>query len=221
MSKKSDTEPVITKIYNNKRLKSKVDEALDEGKSYAFIIKICKKFEIDISSASLSRYKAKREHAKKAGIQLGELVEGKADQTLNSINKKEVNPLPVSGSINKIYSDLEYIDLLINQGYDSLSEGTGGPAPKDVLKAIETRAKLTDNSFKGLTLSGYRELKIKQQAFKSAITQVLLKYLDEDQRNEVLAEMDKAEQNFYHNLNVSDQDKQMVKQLNDAGIDIF
>ena len=52
---------VLLQLHNNKLLSSKVNEALDSGKTYDEIMELCAEYEFEISKASLSRYKDKRD----------------------------------------------------------------------------------------------------------------------------------------------------------------
>lgn len=80
MAKKDlNNSSVLLNLYHNKLLVSKVDEALDEGKTYDYIIEFCKeKFDFDINKSALTRYKEKRRESIETGVDLESLQIGRA-----------------------------------------------------------------------------------------------------------------------------------------------
>jgi len=54
-----NTGSVLVQLYKDKKLCTKVDNMLDEGKTYDYIIEFCKEQGLSISKASLTNYKRK------------------------------------------------------------------------------------------------------------------------------------------------------------------
>src|SRR6185437_16084461 len=88
------------------------------------------------------------------------------------------------------------------------------------MKAIELRAKITNNQLSGLSIAGLRELKLRQQARESAMMEVIMKYVPEDKHDDLFADMDEAEERFYENLDLTEEDKRISQALKSSGIDL-
>lgn len=205
-------EPVLYKLYNNKLLRTKVDEALDKGKPYAFIVDLCKEYDLDISKSAISRYKQKREEADDED-ELAELV----DQRISP--KEDISSKEVNGVAKPIATDMQLMDLIVQKAYEGLANAQGYPSMRDALKAIETKAKITGNSYRGLTLEGYQELKVRQEAKTQAMAQIIAKYIPEEEQDKALKEMAKAEEDFYKTLNISDAQDRIADGLRKNGME--
>ena len=70
-----EKESILSKLYHNKLLRSKVDNALDEDMSYDDIIELCKEYDLELSKSAITRYKSKRKEAIENGWDLGELID--------------------------------------------------------------------------------------------------------------------------------------------------
>lgn len=68
------------------------------------------------------------------------------------------------------------------------------------MKAIELKAKITNNQLNGLSIAGLRELKLRQQARASALMEVIMKYVPEEQHDSLFEDMDAAEKHSMRTL---------------------
>lgn len=229
MAKKEvNNSSVLLNLYNNKLLVSKVDEALDEGKPYDFIIAFCKeKFDFEINKPALSRYKEKRREAIETGTDLESLLDKRRKSgKIIDIKSKEVTPLPSEsydntfGQVEQIYNDVEVLDTIIQKGFASLQQVDYVEAPL-AMKAIEVKAKITANQFQGLSLTGLRELRLRQSAKEQAMTEIILQFIPEAQHEEVFNAIEEAEKEFYENLDLKEEDKRITKALQASGMDII
>lgn len=221
---------ILVQLYENRLLSSKVDEALDSGETYDYIIELCEEHELEISKATLSRYKAKREEAIKSGVPLEELLDmrKKTGNVINIENRKSDSFGEGSsgtrfddtfGTIDKVYSDIQVLDELIQKGANTLSHIDVVEAPL-MIRAIETKAKITNNNLQGLSLLGLRELKLRVSAKTDAMTEVLLMYVPEELHEEVFEELERREQEYYENLDLTEESKRITNALESAGIEI-
>ncbi|UJJ74698.1 hypothetical protein [Bacillus phage BM-P1] len=226
---------VLVQLYNNRKLVTKVDNMLDEGQTYDYIIDFCKENGLSISKASLTNYKKKREEAISSGKPLLQLLDKRAKDNVTYITEKEVKAFQErkgdqedTGSratitdINKvdsIYHDIELLDEVIKKGAKGLRQFDVVDTPL-AMKAIELKAKITNNQLSGLSIAGLRELKLRQQARESALTEVIMKYVPESQHDDLFADMDEAQQRFYENLDLSDEDRRISQALKQSGIDL-
>lgn len=229
MAKKEvNNSSVLLNLYNNKLLVSKVDEALDEGKPYDFIIAFCKeKFDFEINKPALSRYKEKRRESLETGVDLESLLDKRRKSgKIIDIKSKEVTPLPnetydnTFGQVEQIYNDVEVLDTIIQKGFNSLKEVDYVEAPL-AMKAIEVKAKITANQFQGLSLTGLRELRLRQSAKEQAMTEIILQFIPEEQHEEVFNAIESAEKEFYENLDLTEEDQRITKALQASGMDII
>jgi hypothetical protein len=230
---------VLVQLYNNRKLATKVDNMLDEGQTYDYIIEFCKENGLSISKASLTNYKKKREEAIETGKPLLQLLDKRAKDNVTYITNKKVEdfkkrktddsdeemksqsvaPVHDLSKVENVYHDLEFLDEVIRKGMKGLKSFDVVDTPL-AMKAIELRAKITNNQLSGLSIAGLREIKLRQQARESALMEVIMKYVPEDQHDSLFADMDEAEQNFYENLDLTEEDKRITNALKTSGIDL-
>jgi len=237
MSDKKDmkSSSVLVQLYNNRKLCTKVDNMLDEGQTYDYIIEFCKENGLNISKASLTNYKKKREEAIETGKPLLQLLDKRAKDNVTYITDKEVTAFKKKkdkddqpeltvhvnnwNKMDNVFSDLEFLDEIINKGMKGLRAFDVVDTPL-ALKAVELRAKITNNQLNGLTIAGLRELKLRQQARESALMEIIMKYVTEDQHDQLFADMDEAEQRFYENLDLTDEDRRISNAIKQSGMDL-
>ena len=236
---------VLVQLYNNRKLCTKVDNMLDEGQTYDYIIEFCKENGLSISKASLTNYKKKREEALATGKPLLQLLDRRAKDNVTYITQKEVEAFKRrkkegdtrsgsgtgSGSesvqstsitdinkVDKVFSDLEFLDEVIAKGMKGLKAFDVVDTPL-AMKAIELRAKITNNQLSGLTIAGLRELHLRSRAKESALMEVIMKYVPEDQHDQLFEDLEAAEQAFYENLDLTEEDKRISQAIKAAGLD--
>lgn len=211
------TSSVLQPLYNNRVLRVEVDEALDNEVPYDKIIGLCAQYGVSISKSSLTRYKAKREEAKEKGQDLGEIVDKRTKDEFQDIEDKQDGDI---GEVQPVVNDLQVLDAIVQKMGEGIALSKGYPSIRDGIKAMEVKAKLTNNAYHGMTMAGFRELKIRQEARTQAITQAMMKYVPEDKQEAAIAEMDSAEKDFYKSLNLSDSEKKLEDILRKSGIDM-
>jgi hypothetical protein len=238
LKKKSiNSSSVLVQLYNNRKVSTKVDNMLDEGLTYDYIIEFCKEHDISISKASLTNYKKKREEAIKTGKPLLQLLDKRAKDNVTYITEREVDQIKKGGKDNaegsekdlasitdlnkveNVYNDLEFLDEVIRKGMKGLKSFDVVDTPL-AMKAIELRAKITNNQLSGLSIAGLRELKLRQQARESALMEVIMQYVPEDKHDGLFEDMDLAEQRFYENLDLTEEDKRVTKAFKESGIEL-
>ena len=226
--KEMSNSSVLLQLYNNKVLCSKVDEALDEGVTYENIIELCAMYDFEISTASITRYKNKRKEAIETGVSLEALLDQrKKAGNIVDLNAKKSNALDhhndmydnTFDSIDKVYNDIQVLDEVIQKGFNGL-KFTETLDIQVAIRAIETKAKITNNSMKGLTLVGLRELKLRVNARTSAMTEVLLRYVPEELHEEVLLAIEEEERRYYSNLDLDEENQRISQALEASGIDL-
>ena len=112
------------------------------------------------------------------------------------------------------------LDTIIQKGFASLKEVDYVEAPL-AMKAIEVKAKVTGNQLQGLSLVGLRELRLRQSAKEQAMTEVILRFIPEEQHEEVYQAIEEAEAEFYENLDLTAEDARITSALEQAGMNII
>lgn len=221
---------VLVQLYNNRKLATKVDNMLDEGQTYDYIIDFCKENGLSISKASLTNYKKKREESIQTGKPLLQLLDKRAKDNVTYITEKKVEAFKEKQSedghspatihefdkMDSIFHDIELLDDIIRKGAKGLKQFDVVDTPL-AMKAIELKAKITNNQLNGLSIAGLRELKLRQQARASALMEVIMKYVPEEQHDSLFEDMDAAEKAFYENLDLTEEDKRISRALEQSG----
>lgn len=269
MKKIKKKEPsILLSLYDNALLRTKVDSALDMKQGYAEIVKICEKYNLNISIATISRYASARKESIRTGVKLRRLLDGSTKAVVDRLKSKEkvakeerildnmmgrpaqtpsealddtdsdtdeaeyelakkaleeesqaqAKDNGLTGTVTKYVSDGQVLDTIIAQGMQSIVMGDAPISPKDLLKAIEVKAKLTNNANQGLSLEGLQELRVHVMARDNAVAQALMKYVPEDKQAEALTSIDEAEQEMLKNMDVTAQGKEILKALHAGGI---
>lgn len=232
LKKKSITSSsVLVQLYNNRKVATKVDNMLDEGQTYDYIIEFCKENGIEISKASLTNYKKKREEAIRTGKPLIQLLDRRVKDNVTYITDRQANRIKKEGAsssskapsttamdkVDTIYNDLEFLDEIIRKGMKGLKAFDVVDTPL-AMKAVELKAKLTNNQLNGLSIAGLREIHMRMRAKESALTEVIMKYVPEEQHEQLFADMEKAEKEFYENLDLTEEDRRISKAIQASGL---
>jgi len=232
MKKKDmDTRSVLVELYENQLLSSKVNEALRTGTmTYEEIIELADEYGISISKSTLTRYKKKLEEHDETGVPLIDLIDKrKKNGNVVNIKEKRTGQLTtkeereksfdeVFDNTNKVYNDIQVLDEVIQKGYNGLQLTETIELPH-MLRAMDTKAKITDNSLQGLSLVGLRELKLRSQAKTDAMLNAIMVYVPEEQHEELTQFIEEAEKEFYENLDLSKEDQRITEALSKAGLD--
>lgn len=223
---------ILLQLHENRLLSSKVDEALDTGETYDYIIELCAQYDLEISKASVSRYKSKRDEAIKEGVPLEELLDQrKKSGNIIDIQAKKADSAGAKGgksgadrydeafdNVDKVFNDVQVLDDVIQKMANGLRYTDIVEVPLGI-RAIEAKAKITNNAMGGLSLIGLREVKLRASAKTDAMLAVILTYIPEDQHNEVLEAIELKEQEYYENLDLTEESKRITSALEQAGID--
>lgn len=236
MTETNNQGSVLLQLYNNKLLATKIHSEFDkadaggDSMTYDEMVELAAEYDLQISKASLSRYRERRVESIETGTPLVELLDRrkKTGQIIDIRTPKEKRSEheTLAGSsfedtfntVEKVYSDIQVLDEIIQKGYNALQYTETADIPH-ALRAIEIRAKLTDNSMQGLSLVGLRELRMRTQAKHSAMLDSIMKYVPEDQHEELLDYIDEQEKAFYDNLDLNEEDRKLTEALDSAGID--
>lgn len=236
MKKKSiSSSSVLVQLYNNRKVCTKVDNMLDEGQTYDYIVEFCKSQGLEISKASLTNYKKKREEAIETGTPLLQLLDKRTKDNVTYITDKQVErlkgkkevepteeedrPFATITNLNKVetvFNDLELLDEVIRKGFKGLKAFDVVDTPL-AMKAIELKAKITNNQLSGLSIAGLRELKLRQTMRESAMMEIIMKYVPEEKHDQLFEDLEEAEQAFLENLDLTEEDKRATQAFKGMG----
>lgn len=207
-------------IYDNIVLRDRVDKALDEDADYQNIVDICKEYNIEVSTASITRYAQKRAEAIKTGQDLRELLDTDTSRTLANIKKKQVDkpatketPEPEFVMEDEISAEV-MLNKLIKKGYGTLINDNVNISVKDFTALVKLYTQINGNNNHGLTTEGLQQLRLFQHALNIAMVNIITKYISPDKQKEVLEELKAEEEKQYATLNNSMQGKALLKALN-------
>ena len=83
---------------------------------------------------------------------------------------------------------------------------------------MDIHNKLPGGSMQGLTATGLKELKMKQQIYMRTITDVISRYVPADKQEGLAEEIRKTTQEYYDGMNHSKDAKEMKRILREMGI---
>ncbi len=183
------------------------------------------------SMGTVHNYRNKVKEALEEGVEFSELIDKrKKNGKIADIQDKQVsdsNILPMGTNAvatpqetgDKLTSVLQPLEEMIKKGAAGLSMiETVDPAL--MLKAISEYNKITGGANGGLTLSGLQQIALTVKAKEAADAEIIFKYIPEDQHEKVLAEMEQLENDFYDNLDLTEQGRQTKKVLEQLNVTI-
>lgn len=173
----------------------KIDEVnakLDSGESPNQVFKFINKNNFTISCPLVYEYAKIRKKCLVDGINLEHMV-GIATRNLMDTSKPDTR-----SSIQKLKSEIDALDLLIQGGYNTLQEWSDRPvSPKNMMDAIKLKNALTDGNHGFLTNYGMEELRAMETEKYDLIIKHLLSYIPQDKQKEAIDKIDVIEDSYY------------------------
>lgn len=231
MAKQSVLEQIYT--YHNGLLRAKVHRMIDDNETLSdmrdFIITFTDG-EIQPSIGTINNYKAKLATARKENKDLGELLDKrkKNGENILDIKSKEHNSLMEKDNQveeNAVYEPRE--DRLISttqvlEKMIAIGNATLGDIehidPNTLIRVIKTYSDITGAANGGLMLSGLQQIALQQKAYESALGEVIAKYIPEDQQDKAWADLELAEQQFYDDLDITKEGREVKQTMDKLGI---
>lgn len=151
-----------------------------------------------ISTQYLSNYRKIRQAYSAEENSLDDFINKAPVKKLIEDQEREIQ----SGSqTNKLKSDLEFLDMVIQSGSDQLKtlikENDYLITIDNVFKAIELKDKLTDGALAGLTQFGIKNLQEITEKKYMQLLQSMFKYVPDNEKQKVLSELEVVEEDYY------------------------
>lgn len=231
MAKQSVLEQIYT--YHNGLLRAKVHRMIDDNETLSdmrdFIITFTDG-EIQPSIGTINNYKAKLATARKENKDLGELLDKrkKNGENILDIKSKEHNSLmekdnQVEESAvyepreDRLISTTQVLEKMIAIGNATLAD-IEHIDPNTLIRVIKTYSDITGAANGGLMLSGLQQIALQQKAYESALGEVIAKYIPEDQQDKAWADLELAEQQFYDDLDITKEGREVKQTMDKLGI---
>lgn len=106
-------------------------------------------------------------------------------------------------SVNKVKSDMELLDEVIQKGMETLDK-MEAISPNTAIKAIEMKHKITGGKHQGFTTYGLEEIRLREKARENAMLVVMLEFIPEEKHEEVIDRMEETTKEYYESLGLGD-----------------
>lgn len=200
----------LTKWYKVKD----VNNMLMAGESPRKVAMYCCQWGFDISESKMYEYRRVLQSA------IGKQI---SVERLLGVNAPRENPMAMqvmmeSNVKNLVRSEMEVLDAIIQKGNAFLRLPDTEVEIKDMIKAIELKHKITGGAHGGLTGYGIDKLKEMEKTKMEAMLDVIGKYLDGEQMEELYEEVSTAEREFYkiHAPEMLEEYDEMIQETMDA-----
>lgn len=169
-----------------------VNDRLDAGDSPNSVANFINKNGFKISPPLVYDYARLRKKAMVDGINIEHMI-GIASKPL--ISKQETK---TKSSSEKLKSEIDALDMVIQGGYNTLLEWADRPInPKTMMDAIRLKSELTDGNHGFLTNYGMEELRKVEAGKYNLIMEHLISYIPADKQQEAIDKIDEIEDTYY------------------------
>lgn len=240
MAKKELQSLSLKALIADQPLYSKVVNMLDQKQSYRYILKYLATKGYKMSTAGLTHLKDKLTESRETGVpieMLGdkrsskkEIKEHIAEQEASLEDVLEhatgytgevknteqetgvANPIPV-------YSSEQLLEELLKKGMHTIQESDFIDLPI-VLKTLELYEKYYGAKNRGLTGEALKQYQLIMQAQQTAMTEVFLQYVPKTRQQEALEALEKRSQEILTQIGATKEGKELLKQLDRAGLEM-
>lgn len=205
-----------------------VNRMIDLKSSIKDIRAYLEKQGFSLSNDYISKYRKIRKSLSAEENNLEDFIKKAPVKKLIEDQEKEIQ----SGSqVNKLKSDLEFLDMVIQSGSDQLKtlikENDYLITIDNVFKAIELKDKLTDGALAGLTQFGIKNLQEVTEQKYMQLLQSMFKHVPDSEKQKVLSELEEVEEEYYKGTdyyedylrNIGKTEKDIQKKLKEVRAD--
>ena len=169
-----------------------VNNRLDQGDTPNSVCTFINKNGFKISTPLIYEYAKLRKKALVDSLNIEHMI-GIAGKPLVDTNDPNTK-----SSMQKLKSEIDALDCLIQAGFRTLQEWKDRPiAPKTMMDAIKLKNELTDGNHGFLTNYGMEQLRAIEQNKYELIMNHLISYIPEDKRGEAVSAIEQIEDEYY------------------------
>ena len=191
-----------------------VNAKLDSGETWYAVHKWVKEQGFSISHVWVGEYAKLRKKALVDGVSM--------EHMLGIIGKPvfDVKELSTKSTKDKLKSEIDALDLLIQGGYNTLLQWGNRPVTPNVLMAaIKLKAELTGGNHGFLTNFGMEHLRDIENKKYSLIINHLLSYIPEDKKAEAVSKISEIEDKYYQSTDYYEEYLRASGEFKEAEID--
>lgn len=180
------------------KLSKEVNKMIDLGASNADIKRYLESKNYAISRTYISKYKKIRQSLTAEENSLEDFIGKSPVSKLIESQEKEMQE---GSQSNKLKSDLEFLDMVIQTGSDQLKtlikENDYLITIENVFEAIKLKDKLTDGALGGYTNFGIKNLQEITENKYMALIRLMFNYIPTDKKEAALKDLELAEEDYY------------------------
>lgn len=180
-----------------------LNKMLDDGVSPNKCARWCKENGFSISVPTMYEYAKNRRTKIINTIQADKLRPNKSNKKHRANNPTNEERKQAHMTVDKVKSDLELLDAVIQQGFETLSS-MKKINPTTAIKAIELKHKLTGGAAGGYTVYGLEEIRLREAARENAIVVVLLEFIPKEQHLAVIKRMEQVTKEYYESIGLGE-----------------
>lgn len=188
--------PKIAQLLKFKHIQE-VNNRLDAGESPNSITAFINKNGFKISVPLVYAYAKLRKKAMLNNVTMEHLV-----GTVEKPRVIDKDDSQTQTTINKLRSDINALDKIIQGGYQSITDWIeqGKPiSPQTLMSAIKLKNELVGDTTGFLTNAGLEELRMVEQKKYEILMNHLISYIPEDKRDEAIEQLSYLEDEYYQN----------------------
>lgn len=181
-----------------------------------------------ISSTYLGRYRKIRKSYSAEENNLEDFINKAPVKKLIEDQEREIQE---GSQVNKLKSDLEFLDMVIQSGSDQLKtlikENDYLITIDNVFDAIKLKDKITDGALAGLTQFGIKNLQEITEKKYMQLLQSMFQHVPDSEKQKVLSELEEVEEEYYKGTdyyedylrNIGKTEKEIQKKLKEVRAD--
>ena len=181
-----------------------------------------------ISRAYIGKYRQLRKSLSAEENNLEDFINKAPVKKLIEDQEKEIQE---GSQVNKLKSDLEFLDMVIQSGSDQLKtlikENDYLITIDNVFDAIKLKDKITDGALAGLTQFGIKNLQEITEKKYMQLLQSMFKHVPDSEKQKVLSELEEVEEEYYKGTdyyedylrNIGKTEKEIQKKLKEVRAD--
>jgi len=232
----------LKELYQNQLLFTKVKALFEKNVSYDIILGFIAKSGYKISKGTLTNLRHKINEAELTGVPLDQIIDKRSKTNINQVknvkgfvpknnkaaedekrlpakDQPEVNIQIVDPEqpTTTYWSNKQVLDKIVAKGVKALDQAQLVDVPV-MMKAIELLGKYYDKNTHGLTIDAIKQYEIILEAQLTAMKEVIIKYVPDDQVDAAYQEIKDVCDAQLHDIEATNTGKSLLTALREAGL---